>query len=254
MSSIPTIKINMNNPYSAKTHGESISMWKKVYPIFKDIKHYPPFELTYAYYLNLINCIKKSSLCTNCHKSIEGTGLYFPLQNNYIMPLPCCEKCCTFEVTKDNIINKEVYNFIYVNKYQRSIKYYSWKMMICANLVIPMYNKMIKEEELNKLSQEKVIEEIVIKNREEKEIQNQEEFVIQNQLEKEIQIQNQEINEINNYYFGNIEEYDHNYYKNILSQNIYDEEYKNNNQNVLIIFISFIATILGSTLYYVFNK
>ena len=54
------------------------------------------------------------------------------------MPLACCEKCC------------EKRSYIFVNKLQRPIKYYTWKMMVCANLVLPIYNKMIKEEENNK--------------------------------------------------------------------------------------------------------
>ena len=56
---VPSIRLNMKNPYSAETHRKCVPMWKKVYPSFKDLEHRPPFELAYACYLNLINFIKK---------------------------------------------------------------------------------------------------------------------------------------------------------------------------------------------------
>lgn len=270
-TNIPSITLNMKNPYSAKTHRECVPMWKKVYSTFKDIEHRPPFELAYACYLNLINHIKKNSLCTNCYKPLEGNGLYFPIEDHHIMPLPCCEKCCTFDVKKGDTKSKEMRSFIYVNKYQRSIKYYTWKMMVCANLVVHMYNKMIKEEEevqkeetkkiatqLNKWNQEtnQNIQESVKENIQQIHVieepninlhQNQE--IIENYEFKKL--------ETNNYYFGNIEE-DHNtLYKNALYQNIYDEADKKNvkeNQNMLMIFLSFIATILISSIYVILNK
>ncbi len=256
-SRIPSITLNMNNPYSVKTHRECVPIWKKVYPSFKDLEHRPPFELAYACYLNLINHIKKSSPCAYCKKPLEGNGLYFPLEDHHIMPLPCCEKCCTFDIKKGI---REMRTIIYVNKYQRSIKYYTWKMMICANLVLPMYNKMIKEEEenrkeetkkiaeeFNKWSQdENIVQEVPILN-----IEPSQE-VIENIIQEKVVE-----NEPNNYYFGNVTEYDNNLYKNAFYQSLYDEADKKKtkeNQNMLMIFISCIATILFSSLYLILNK
>jgi hypothetical protein len=270
-TNIPSIILNMKNPYSAKTHRECVPMWKKVYPTFKDIEHRPPFELAYACYLNLINHIKKSCLCTNCHKPIEGNGLYFPLEDHHIMPLPCCEKCCTFDTKKGDTKSRETRSFIYVNKYQRSIKFYTWKMMVCANLVVHMYNKMIKEEidkkeeeskknvskwtqETKENIQETVREEInIIEEPNVNIVQNQE--IVENYEFKKLDAFKKL--ETNNYYFGNIEEDNNTLYKNMLYQNIYDEVDKKKvkeNQNMFMIFISFIATILFSSLYLILNK
>ena len=275
---VPSIKLNMKNPYSAETHRKCVPIWKKVYPTFKDLQHRPPFELAYASYLNLINHIKKSNPCTHCHKPLEGDGLYFPLESHHIMPLPCCEKCCTkyddshyysmdskspnqvqVEVKNDGIINKEVRKFIYVNKYQRSIKFYSWKMMVCANLVVPMYNKMMKEEDMKKAEALQIIQNLdkeqMIENL------NEEQIIQINDLYKyeTIDVLDKEsiLNINNNYYFENIQqvgEYDtSNLHTNLCLTNI-DEIEMNKNQNILMIFISFIATILASTFYYIFNK
>lgn len=254
---IPSITLNMNNPYSVKTHRECVPIWKKVNPTFKDLEHRPPFELAYACYLNLINHIKKSSPCTNCKKPLEGTGLYFPLEEHHIMPLPCCEKCCTFDIKNGT---REMRNLIYVNKYQRSIKFYTWKMMVCANLVLPMYNKMMKEEEEAELVQKTKAFQMIEcfeKESSQENILYQETNIIQDNKvedtksmggEEEIIIKNNN-NEQNNYYFGNINEYNTDLY-NLIEI----DENKKDNKNVFMIFISFIATILASTLYYVFNK
>ncbi len=273
-SRIPSITLNMNNPYSVKTHRECVPIWKKVYPSFKDLEHRPPFELAYACYLNLINHIKKSSPCAYCKKPLEGDGLYFPLEDHHIMPLPCCEKCCTFDIKKSV---REMRTMIYVNKYQRSIKYYTWKMMICANLVVPMYNKMIKEEEENRKKEVEQIayhintfnETLIIDDlhcnlldysspkkddsllpladqMSGKEVEN---------MNKEEEKENNELT-IHNYYLGHINEYDNDkIYQNIfLSEYDFKNENKDKNQNNFMLFISFIATILFSSLYFILNK
>ncbi len=131
---VPSLILNMVNPYNKKSYDEILLMWKSVYNNFKDKEHAPPFELAYASYLNLITHVKKSSKCNNCNNELNGNGVYFPLEDNHIMPLTCCEKCC------------EKRNYIFVNKLQRPIKFYSWKMIISANLVVPMYKNLKKEE------------------------------------------------------------------------------------------------------------
>ncbi len=263
---VPSIKLNMKNPYSAETHRKCVPIWKKVYPSFKDLDHRPPFELAYACYLNLINFIKKSYPCSSCNKPLEGTGLYFPIENHHIMPLPCCEKCCTFEITKNGVKHKEVRNFIYVNKYQRSIKFYSWKMMVCANLVVHMYNKMIKEEdketikineEVNKWNeithqkednhkeaQTTMIQEEVHNTMIQEEVQNN---IIQEEFQNNM-IQYNNI-DTNNYYFGHITETDNDFYKNLY---LTTNENKKENHNILMIYLSCIATILISSIYFIF--
>ncbi len=251
---IPSITLNMNNPYSVKTHRECVPIWKKVNPSFKDLEHRPPFELAYACYLNLINHIKKSSPCAYCKKPLEGNGLYFPLEDHHIMPLPCCEKCCTFDIKKKGDTEiREMRTIIYVNKYQRSIKYYTWKMMVCANLVVPMYNKMMKEEEEIRNKEEENRKEeakIII---EEFNKYSQENVIINTEINsKEKVIEEKEVeNEINNYYFGNISEYDTDFYNNLIRMNA---EKKKESQNIFMIMISFIATILISSLYLILNK
>ncbi len=245
---VPSIKLNMKNPYSAETHRKCVPMWKKVYPSFKDIEHRPPFELAYACYLNLINFIKKNHPCSNCNKPLEGAGIYFPIEDHHIMPLPCCEKCCTFE-TKKGI--REVRNFIYVNKYQRSIKFYSWKMMVCANLVVHMYEKMIKEEEKEKEEKEKAKEEEFRKIAEKINQWSQPEKVTQ--IEEVEEVKPISVNyEESNYYFGHIveNETDNNFYQNLyLTTN---EIKKDNQNNILMIYLSCITTILISCIYFIF--
>ncbi len=249
-SRIPSITLNMNNPYSVKTHRECVPIWKKVYPSFKDLEHRPPFELAYACYLNLINHIKKSSPCAYCKKPLEGTGLYFPIEDHHIMPLPCCEKCCTFDIKKGI---REMRTMIYVNKLQRPIKYYTWKMMICANLVVPMYNKIMKEEEdaenVKKEEEKKAIEEF----NKWKEIEEENIFKNDDSLLLADPFQGAKRVENNNYYFGNVNEYD-NHIKDIFNEKLYDENKVDKNQNMLMIFISFVATILFSSLYVILHK
>jgi hypothetical protein len=244
---VPSIKLNMKNPYSAETHRKCVPMWKKVYSSFKDLDHRPPFELAYACYLNLINFIKKSYPCSNCHKSLEGTGLYFPIEDHHIMPLPCCEKCCTFEITKNGVKHKEVRNFIYVNKYQRSIKFYSWKMMVCANLVVHMYEKMIKEEEKIKEEETKKIAEKL------NQWSQPETTLLEPLVSKVEEVKPISVNyEESNYYFGHIveNETDNNFYKNLyLTTN---ENKENNKNNIFMIYLSCIATILISSIYFIF--
>ncbi len=246
---VPSIQLNMKNPYSAETHRKCVPMWKKVYHTFKDIEHRPPFELAYACYLNLINFIKKSYPCSSCHKPLEGTGLYFPIEDHHIMPLPCCEKCCTFDVTKDGVKSKEVRTFIYVNKYHRSIKFYSWKMMVCANLVVPMYNKMIKEEEDAKKESISIIENIpIIENVQNNDILQYNYSEVQNSEVQNNEVQNNVV-ETNNYYFENIMESDNDFYKNLI---LATNEDKKENQNIFMIYLSCIATILFSSIYFIF--
>ena len=269
---VPSIKLNMKNPYSAETHRKCVPIWKKVYPSFKDLDHRPPFELAYACYLNLINFIKKSYPCSNCNKPLEGAGLYFPIEDHHIMPLPCCEKCCTFEVTKNDnyysmdskspnrvevtkngVKSREVRTFIYVNKYHRAIKFYSWKMMVCANLVVPLYNKMIKEEEDAKKETNHQKEIIEKKEDNREKVQNTiiQEEVQNNTIQEEFQNNMIQYNNIdtNNYYFGHITETDNDFYKNLY---LTTNEDKKENHNVLMIYLSCIATILFSSIYFIF--
>jgi hypothetical protein len=138
------IIISMKYPYDNVSLEETKNIYEKIKHKYKEV---PPFELVYASSKNLISLKPKTSVCTLCHRALNGLGIYFPIENNLIIPYACCETCC----------NKEEKKEVYVGKFLRSLKYYHWKMIIGSNLYDHYYKQVLKEEEEIKKEYEKLV-------------------------------------------------------------------------------------------------
>jgi hypothetical protein len=145
------IIITMKYPYDNESLNEAKNIYEKVKHKYKEV---PPFELFYASTKKIINLRVKVSNCILCKEVFNGEGLYFPIENNLIIPYGCCEKCV--------IKNKSDLQEVYVGTYVRSLKYYTWKMIIGSNLYEHYYNQVLKEEEELKKKYNEIIRNSVI--------------------------------------------------------------------------------------------
>ncbi len=144
------IIIRIPFPYDRTSHQKAREVWAKVQEKYKSKEDTPPCELVYASQKKLIHTIQRNSRCTLCRLALGGNGIYFPVENDLIIPYPCCEACCE---------SKTGEKFVYVGKFIRRLRYYTWKMVIGANLADYYYQQVLKEEE-------KAISEIVKKTNE----------------------------------------------------------------------------------------
>jgi hypothetical protein len=143
------IRITIKYPYDNDSFKESLDIWEKIKGKYKDAENAPPFELVYASRKNLIKEIKKNSFCTLCYQPFQGNGLYFPIENNLIIPYGCCETC----------VSKGKSDEVYVGTYLRKLKYYTWKMVVSANLTDHFYKQVLEEEEAKKKEYEHIVKE-----------------------------------------------------------------------------------------------
>ncbi len=151
------IIIRIPFPYDRTSHQKAREVWAKVQEKYKSKEDTPPCELVYASQKKLIHMIQRNSRCTLCRLALGGNGIYFPVENDLIIPYPCCEACCE---------SKTGEKFVYVGKFIRRLRYYTWKMVIGANLADYYYQQVLKEEEetIHKIMEKKEEENTVDDN------------------------------------------------------------------------------------------
>ncbi len=160
------IRIKIAYPYNRDSYEVCYKKWLKIAHQYKEL---PPLELVYAAQQGLLKGLKKSVPCILCTNALDGSGIYFPIENDLIVPYACCEECV-----------KDKSNMVLVGAQERNLKYYSWKSVIGAQLADHYYEKALADsnsgitllyqfEDPNKiyiLDEEKEEEKVVIQKEE----------------------------------------------------------------------------------------
>ncbi len=125
------IRIKIAYPYNRDSYEVCYKKWLKIAHQYKEL---PPLELVYAAQQGLLKGLKKSVPCILCTNALDGSGIYFPIENDLIVPYACCEECV-----------KDKSNMVLVGAQERNLKYYSWKSVIGAQLADHYYEKALAD-------------------------------------------------------------------------------------------------------------